>query len=195
MLDWSGKVIPSSSDDVGLYKETTSLKDKTTDLKVYIAVGGFGKKEARRFSRMASQRSSRKDFIHSAKKFMDEHNFDGIDIDWEYPAAYDRGGRQSDTENLVELVKEMKKEFGDKKGISVTVPAKGRKFYFPLFQPGDTNGIRLFARLQPGEDAGAYRHDQLHELRPTWILGKTIASPTRNQSNRYVSIHQSPSFP
>jgi chitinase len=72
---------------------------------------------------MASSRQSREKFIQSAKEFMDAHGFDGIDIDWEYPAAGNTGGGNNDTENLTKLVKEMKEAFGDKKGISVAVPA------------------------------------------------------------------------
>ncbi|RJE25923.1 chitinase [Aspergillus sclerotialis] len=117
----SGQIKPSSNEDVDLYSQTADLKKKNSDLKVYIAVGGFGMDAAKKFSQMSSSESSRSDFIDSAKKFMDEHNFDGIDIDWEYPVA--RGGSKSDTDNLNKLAKEMKDKFGDDKGISITVPA------------------------------------------------------------------------
>lgn len=36
---------------------------------------------------------------------------DGIDIDWEYPAAEDRGGSAVDTDNYVLLVADMRAEF------------------------------------------------------------------------------------
>jgi hypothetical protein len=41
-----------------------------------------------------------------------------MDLDWEYPATPERGGRESDTANQVSLVKEMREAFGDKYGIS-----------------------------------------------------------------------------
>lgn len=143
-LDESGDVVPSSKEDVELYKEATELKDKNEKLEVWIAVGGHGT-GSRPFSRMVSSSSSRSHFIHSAAQFMDKHGFDGIDIDWEYPAATDRGGQKSDSENLVKLIAEMKKEFGDGKGISVTVPAQGCEYFCLLVErvPADYGKLQI----------------------------------------------------
>ncbi|RMJ22361.1 chitinase [Aspergillus sp. HF37] len=122
VLDWVGKITPASKEDEEIYNKAMALKDENEDLQIWIAVGGktMG---SRRFSNMASSRRSREKFIQSAKEFMDAHGFDGIDIDWEYPAATHMGGQRRDTENLTKLVKEMREAFGDKKGISVAVPA------------------------------------------------------------------------
>lgn len=53
---------------------------------------------------------------------MDTYGFDGVDLDWEYPAADDRGGVESDTANYVLLAQEMKSAFGSKYGLSMTLP-------------------------------------------------------------------------
>lgn len=53
---------------------------------------------------------------------MNTYGFDGVDIDWEYPQADDRGGASADTANYVALVKEMRAAFGTKYGITVTLP-------------------------------------------------------------------------
>jgi chitinase len=53
---------------------------------------------------------------------MDTYGFDGVDIDWEYPQADDRGGASADTANYVALVKDMRAAFGTKYGITVTLP-------------------------------------------------------------------------
>jgi len=47
----------------------------------------------------------------------------GVDIDWEYPGAPDRGGVNADTENYVTLLKEMRAAWGSKYGISATLPS------------------------------------------------------------------------
>ena len=43
-------------------------------------------------------------------------------MDWEYPAADDRGGASYDTGNYVLLAQELKAAFGSRYGISMTLP-------------------------------------------------------------------------
>lgn len=131
VLDKSDNVVPSAKGDEELYKATTALKSGNKNLQVWIAVGGDGM-GGKPFSKMASSNSSRSEFIHSAKNFMDENGFDGIDIDWEYPAVNASGGKPEDKENLVTLVKEMRTELGKDTGISMTVPARSCTFYLLL---------------------------------------------------------------
>jgi chitinase len=52
---------------------------------------------------------------------MNKYGFQGVDIDWEYPVAPERGGHEDDTQNFVLLVKEMRAAFGTKYGISLTL--------------------------------------------------------------------------
>lgn len=68
----------------------TDLKKKKPSLKCFISVGGWGA-GGKVFSDMAKSDGSRKAFIDSVIGFMKKYNFDGIDIDWEYPVADDRG--------------------------------------------------------------------------------------------------------
>lgn len=53
---------------------------------------------------------------------MTTYGFDGIDIDWEYPVADDRGGTSADMENYVSLLQEMRSAFGQLFGITATIP-------------------------------------------------------------------------
>ena len=52
--------------------------------------------------------------------------FDGLDIDWEYPGAPDRGGNTDDTKNYVLLMQTLRSTFdasGGKYGLTFTTPS------------------------------------------------------------------------
>ena len=50
---------------------------------------------------MVATSTIRRNFVHSVVQFLRRYGFDGLDLDWEYPAA--RGGTDADKENLVTL--------------------------------------------------------------------------------------------
>ncbi|KAL8706621.1 MAG: hypothetical protein Q9201_000368 [Fulgogasparrea decipioides] len=60
---------------------------------------------------VASSRVNRQVFIGSLVSFINKYGLDGVDIDWEYPAAPDRGGLPEDTFNYVLLMSEIREAF------------------------------------------------------------------------------------
>lgn len=114
-----------NSYDTELYGRLTGLKSMDPGVKVYIAVGGWAA-GGRVFSEMVSDGLARSTFINSSLAFMETFDFDGIDIDWEYPAAADRGGRPEDTQNLVAFMEELKLACGGKFGVTMTLPTSYR---------------------------------------------------------------------
>lgn len=78
------------ANDEEYYADFVALKRKKSSLKTYISVGGWDL-GGQVFSDMVSYPGTRSSFIDSAVTFMKKWGFDGIDIDWEYPAADDRG--------------------------------------------------------------------------------------------------------
>ncbi|THW73572.1 glycoside hydrolase [Aureobasidium pullulans] len=107
-----------------LYSRFTALKSQ--GVQTWISVGGWSFTDPgptrTAFSTMSSTSANRKAFISGLIDFMDTYGFDGVDIDWEYPQADDRGGASADTANYVALVKDMRTAFGTKYGITVTLP-------------------------------------------------------------------------
>ncbi len=57
-------------------------------VKVIVSVGGFGGGSG--FSPMAADTAARRKFADNLASFCLTNNFDGADLDWEYPAASDR---------------------------------------------------------------------------------------------------------
>ncbi len=95
---------PFFDDDVPKYEPFNALKTKKPSLKTLIAVGGWtfndpGETQTL-FSDTASTEANRKKFAQSAVAFLRQHNFDGLDIDWEYPGSAERGGKPADRDNL-----------------------------------------------------------------------------------------------
>lgn len=123
------QVVPADQGDVALYSRLTALKKKDPNLKVFIAIGGWAFNDpgptASVFSALAADPALQKVFFSSLISFMSTYNFDGVDIDWEYPGADDRSGRASDFANFPSLVKNLKAALlssGGRSGLSVTLP-------------------------------------------------------------------------
>lgn len=93
----------------GGYHQVTGLKQKYPALKVLLSVGGWAHNDAPngwKFTTMAATAQYRHELIESALTLLREYDFDGLDIDWEYPASGERGGYTADRNNYVTLLAE-----------------------------------------------------------------------------------------
>ncbi|GAV06010.1 hypothetical protein RvY_16053 [Ramazzottius varieornatus] len=89
-----------------------ALKQRNPQLKVLIGVGGWVA-GGWIFSNMAQTPEGRQEFIQSVQEFCAAHNFDGIFIDWLYPAVGARGGAPDDLSNFASLLTEMRATFDE----------------------------------------------------------------------------------
>lgn len=105
-----------------------ALKKKDPDLKIYLALGGWTFNDPgstnTTFSNLAASVPRQRMFMNSLMSFMTIHGFDGLDLDWEYPQAKDRAGREADFANFPKFMASLKKmmDAGDK-GLTITLPA------------------------------------------------------------------------
>lgn len=63
--------------------------------------------------------------VKGLSDFMNQYGFDGVDLDWEYPGAPDRGGRKEDVDNYPTMLRKIKRFLqvhgGREFGLSITV--------------------------------------------------------------------------
>ncbi len=89
-------------------------------VKVIVVLGGWDQSAG--FSPMAADTAARRRFINALMSFCITNSYDGVDLDWEYPAT------TTDRANLVTLVHEMRTAFsgsGHSLSISLAVPSTG----------------------------------------------------------------------
>ena len=84
------------------YGRFNNLKTQNPNLKTLLAVGGWTAGSAP-FSTLAASSTLRKNFATASAAYLRTYGFDGLDMDWEYPAL--RGGAAADKANFVLLLK------------------------------------------------------------------------------------------
>ncbi|OQR76781.1 acidic mammalian chitinase-like [Tropilaelaps mercedesae] len=124
-LDWSTYKVryldPWQDIDSGTIGKFVALKKVRPDLRVSFAIGGWNE-GSEHYSKMASTASGRATFAASVASVITTHGFDGVDLDWEYPAM--RGGDPTvDKANFVLLLQAVRKAIGNKKLLTVAVSA------------------------------------------------------------------------
>lgn len=71
--------------------------------------------------------ANRKKFAQNVVDFLDEHDLDGVDFDWEYPSAPDipgiPAGSKSDGPNYLQFLKEVKENLPKERTLSIATPA------------------------------------------------------------------------
>ena len=70
----------------GAFKRFTGLKKSNPQLVTLLAIGGWNE-GCTKYSQMVSTPERRSRFIQSAIEMVVRHDFDGLDLDWEYPGG------------------------------------------------------------------------------------------------------------
>ncbi|KAK0670020.1 putative glycosyl hydrolases family 18 protein [Cercophora samala] len=124
------RVAPMDDLPTSLFSDFNNIKKRNIGLKTVVALGGWtfndnGTVTQPVFSNMVSTAANRLTFINNLFGFMRKYGFDGVDFDWEYPGAGDRGGKPDDGKNFVQFLKELddiNKDQPRKFIVSFTIP-------------------------------------------------------------------------
>ena len=101
--------------DNQFYQKVTFLKKH--GVKVLIAIGGWNDSRGNKYSRLVNSPSARAKFTKHVVEYIEKHNFDGLDLDWEYPKCWQvdcNKGPRSDKRAFALWVKELKEAFKPK---------------------------------------------------------------------------------
>jgi chitinase len=127
--EWGLYFDETETDDVyDLISEFIDLKKTNLGLSCFLSIGGWSFNDgatASYWSDMASTAAGRKSWSKDVLSTIMKYGFDGVDLDWEYPVADDRGGSDKDKDNYIKLLKELRSVFdetGVSYGITFTIP-------------------------------------------------------------------------
>ncbi|MGL4797963.1 MAG: glycoside hydrolase family 18 protein [Cellulosilyticaceae bacterium] len=149
-------------------QDLADLRYANPNLDVIMAIGGWGNDG---FSDAALTPKSRYDFAREVKKWVDEYDLDGVDIDWEYPGSSASGikSRPEDRENFTLLLQALREVLGPDAWISVA-------------------GIGDNAYIKNVDIAGiAPIIDYFNVMSYDFTAGATGAQGAKHQSNLYNS--------
>ncbi|BFZ07702.1 hypothetical protein BsWGS_10741 [Bradybaena similaris] len=122
-------VVPSTA---GLYQRTMKLKEKNPDLKILLAAGGW-KIGSKPFLPVMKSEETWKTWVSNVIAYLRKYNFDGFDMDWEFPTW--RGSGPEDKQKFTLLMKELYEKFAEEASYSgkdrllLTLAAASSAFY------------------------------------------------------------------
>ena len=162
------KLYPGDSWDqsyAGTYNQLNNvLRAQYPHIKTLISVGGWT--WSGRFSDVALTEQSRSIFAESCVDFIRTYNFDGVDIDWEYPVA---GGlpsntyRPEDGVNYTLLLQELRSQ------LEVAGAEDGREYLLTIASPAGFDKLQYLELDALGEVLD-FINVMTYDLRGAWDL-------------------------
>jgi chitinase len=125
----------------GNFGQLIKYKKLYPKVKTLISVGGWS--QSMHFSDVALTDSSRKVFSDSCVDFIRQYQFDGVDIDWEYPVGGGLAGnknRPEDKQNFTLLLKQLRAS------LDVAGAVDGKRYLLTIAAPA---GYSIIANIEP----------------------------------------------
>lgn len=98
--------------DNHFYEKVTALRKRGK--RVVVAIGGWNDSLGDKYSRLVLNADNRANFVTDVIEFIEKYNFEGLDLDWEYPVCWQvecHKGKPQEKEGFAELVRELSEEF------------------------------------------------------------------------------------
>ncbi|XP_067620317.1 probable chitinase 10 [Eurosta solidaginis] len=116
VLDYSNLILRTHDSwadiDNNFYTRVTSLRSK--GVKASLALGGWNDSQGDKYSRLVRSPTARARFVKHAIEFLEKYEFEGLDLDWEYPVCWQTDcskGVPDEKTAFTALVRELSAEF------------------------------------------------------------------------------------
>ncbi len=152
----------------GTYNQLNNvLREEFPHIKTLISVGGWTWSGL--FSDVALTESSRQVFAESCVQFIRDYNFDGVDIDWEYPVEGGLGSnirRPEDGVNYTLLLRELRNQ------LDAAGAEDGREYLLTIASPAGWDKLRHL-EIAELSDVLDWINVMTYDLRGAWDLTST----------------------
>lgn len=115
-IDETGRVVlENPREDTAGFAGFRGLREEFPALRTLLSIGGW--EWSQNFSTAARDEEHRRAFAQSAAGLMEEHGFDGLDLDWEFPVTGGKEGtlhHPADGENYLLLLRAVREELDNR---------------------------------------------------------------------------------
>ena len=175
-----------------------SLKKINPDLKIMISIGGWGGSGG--FSDAALTEENRGIFTQSAIRYMLDHGFDGIDIDWEYPGQAGAGNthRPEDKANFTLMLRDLRqsldslaRENGQPRYLLTIAAGAGQRF-LDFTEMGKAQEYLDFVTIMTYDFSGSW---STHAAHHTNLFPSTIGKGSDLDAAKSVALMRKSGVP
>lgn len=186
------EIEPKEGYDAQLFSNFTSIRSRNKDVKLMISLAQLSGNSTSVFSSIVASSCNRQKFIERLICFMNRYCFDGVDFDWEFPGDPATGGNNSDRDNYVLLVKELRSTLAQipNKDFVISFTAPTPTYYLGMYNLTEMMKYADFINFMAydvvnanwGTDKHIYAHTNLTEINKSlaYLLDNGVPSKQIN---------------